>query len=107
MKQTIHIVGAGPAGLTAAIVAAAGGSRVIVHEREARVGCRFHGDFQGIENWTTQVDALEDLALHGIEPSFEHAPFREAVFFDPEGRETVCRSDQPLFYLVRRGHQPG
>ncbi len=107
MKPSIHIVGAGPAGLAAAIVAAAGGSRVIVHERVARVGHRFHGDFQGIENWTTPVDALEELALHGIAPSFEHVPFREAVFFDPEGREYVCRSDKPLFYLVRRGPQTG
>lgn len=107
MKPSIHIVGAGPAGLAAAIVAAAHGGRVIVHEREARVGHRFHGDFQGIENWTTPLDALEELALHGIAPSFEHVPFREAVFFDPEGREYVCRSDKPLFYMVRRGAQTG
>ncbi len=71
------------------------------------MGHRFHGDFQGIENWTRPVDALEELALHGIEPSFEYAPFREAVFFDPEGREYVCRAEKPLFYLVRRGPQPG
>ena len=107
MKAPIHIIGAGPAGLTAGIVAAGAGIRVIVHERQAQVGHRFHGDFQGIENWTTRGDVLDELAMLGIDPSFEVAPFREAVFFDPEGRQYCCKSESPLFYLVRRGPRPG
>jgi len=53
-----EIAGAGPAGLTAAIVLAQAGKRVIVHEAKASVGNRFGGDFQGLENWTTHDDVL-------------------------------------------------
>ena len=39
-ESEIEIVGAGPAGLAAAITAARGGARVVVHEKAARVGSR-------------------------------------------------------------------
>ncbi len=52
MKVPIHIVGAGPAGLTAAIVAARVGARAVVHERKGTVGARFYGDFQDLEKRT-------------------------------------------------------
>ncbi len=107
MVPTIEIVGAGPAGLAAALTTTRRGGRAIVSERATEVGYRFHGDFQGIENWTTEGDVLEELASWGISPTFEHTPFRECVFYDPQGREHVCRSAQPLFYLVRRGPGPG
>jgi flavin-dependent dehydrogenase len=103
----IHIVGAGPAGLAAALTVARAGGRAIVHERCSDVGGRFHGDLQGIENWTTAGDALEELASFGIESSLPARPVREGVFFDPEGREYRYASPDPLFYLVRRGAAPG
>ena len=106
-RSPIHIVGAGPAGLAAALTVARAGGRAIVHERRPDVGGRFHGDLQGIENWTTAGDALEELASFGIERSLEARPFREAIFFDPEGREYRYVSSDPLFYLVRRGAAPG
>ncbi len=96
-------MGAGPAGLTAAIALARGGRRVTVHERHHGVSHRFHGDFQGLENWSSPTDVLEELATLGVESSFEHTPFRETVVFDPSGREHVYRSDRPFYYLVRRG----
>jgi flavin-dependent dehydrogenase len=40
----IHISGAGPAGLAAAITLERAGVHAIVHERQNRVGLRFHGD---------------------------------------------------------------
>jgi flavin-dependent dehydrogenase len=103
----IQISGAGPAGLAAALTIAKAGARAVVYERLPDVGGRFHGDFQGLENWTTESDALTELAAIGIEPSFEASPIRELVFFDPGGREYLCRSGEPLFYLVRRGSEPG
>lgn len=106
MMPTIEIVGAGPAGLAAALTTVKRGGHAIIFEREAEVGHRFHGDFQGIENWTTEGDVLEELASLGIASTFEYAPFREYVFYDPKGREQVCRSTEPLFYLVRRGPGP-
>lgn len=105
--DAIHISGAGPAGLAAAITIARAGGKAIVHERKSDVGLRFHGDFQGIENWTTEGDVLEELSAIGIKPDFEHTPFHEVVCYDPAGLEYVYRSAQPLFYLVCRGNQLG
>lgn len=104
---SIEIAGAGPAGMAAAITVARAGGQAMVFERHAEVGHRFHGDFQGLENWTTERDVLEDLAEIGIEPGFEHTPFREVVWFDPAGREYTYRSAKPIWYLVRRGSDAG
>jgi flavin-dependent dehydrogenase len=103
----IHVSGAGPAGLAAALTVHTAGRRAIVHERCATVGHRFHGDFQGLENWTTDGDVLDELSAIGIDPTFEHVPVREAVVFDPRGREHCFRSSRPFFYLLTRGPAKG
>ncbi len=106
-RLSVEISGAGPAGLAAAVCIAKAGGRAVVHEHNADVGGRFHGDFQGLENWTVNEDVIEELARLGIEATFEHTPYREFTIFGPEGREYAYRSSQPLFYVVRRGRQPG
>lgn len=70
-KSVISIVGAGPAGLACAIVLARADYPVVVHEQHSKVGGRFHGDFQGLENWSSEEDILDELARSGIERSFE------------------------------------
>jgi flavin-dependent dehydrogenase len=105
--EPLTVVGAGPAGLAAALVAAARGRRVVVHERRDCVGARFHGDFQGLENWTTSGSVLDELAGLGIEAGFERVPFHEFTLFDPEGRAHVARARQPLFHIVSRGPGAG
>jgi flavin-dependent dehydrogenase len=102
-QDPITVSGAGPAGLVAAITAARAGRHTIVYEQHQAVGHRFHGDFQGLENWTAEDDVLDELARLGIELTFECTPFHEAVLYDPDGREHICRDSRPLFYLVRRG----
>jgi flavin-dependent dehydrogenase len=106
VSDRIEIAGAGPAGLAAALTIARGGGRALVSERRDDVGKRFHGDFQGIENWTTAGDVLDEFASIGIEPTFTHTPFRECRFYDPAGRAYTYSSDQPIWYLVRRGTDP-
>ena len=106
-KPVVEVSGAGPAGLAAALAVTAAGQHALVYEKHADVGTRFHGDFQGLENWTTREDVLEELASLGINTDFEHVPIREVVGFDPAGVMKIVRSAQPLFYLVRRGAQPG
>lgn len=104
MNPAIHISGAGPSGLAAAITIAKRGGRAIVYGRNAYVGIRFHGDFQGLENWTSDRDVLEELHSFGIEPAFGYAPFREAVIYDPRGREYTFRSSEPLFTSCAVAH---
>ncbi|MBI2959234.1 MAG: NAD(P)-binding protein, partial [Betaproteobacteria bacterium] len=60
-SQVLQVVGAGPAGLAAAITLARAGCRVIVHEAQREVGYRFGGDLQGLENWSTKGDVLDAL----------------------------------------------
>lgn len=106
-EDTVTIVGAGPAGLACAIVLARAGRRVVVHEWHSTVGARFHGDFQGLENWSDETDALDDLAMHGIQPTFDHHPALAATAFDAWGERYEIKSARALYYLVRRGSGNG
>jgi len=105
-KETT-ITGAGPAGLSAALAARASGHRVTVYEARGDVGARFHGDFQGLENWTSEVDVIDELAYLGIDTNFEHTSLRQVVWFDPDGVERTVKSTSPMFYLARRGRDAG
>lgn len=106
-KSVVGIVGAGPAGLACAIVLARAGHSVVVHEQHQRVGARFHGDFQGLENWSSDWDVLQELARAGIAPTFEFHAVSRGVAFDAWGRQYQIESREPLYYLVRRGWQQG
>ncbi|MFQ5644740.1 MAG: NAD(P)/FAD-dependent oxidoreductase [Thiogranum sp.] len=107
-RQLVEISGAGPAGLAAALAVARGGGHARVYERRGDVGARFHGDFQGLENWTTKTGVLAELEETGIAPDFEHSPINEVTCFGPGGDiERKVHSQQPLFYMIRRGSEPG
>ena len=100
----LQIVGAGPAGLGAALTARAAGASVTVYEKHSRAGARFHGDFQGLENWTTDEDALAELERLGAPLIPAPTGVREIVCFDPRGTPHRLRSpNRPIFYLVKRG----
>lgn len=103
----ITIVGAGPAGLACAIALARGGRAVIVHEWHDDVGSRFHGDFQGLENWSDEQDVLDELRFAGIDVSFEYHPVFAGTAFDDRGRRHQLQSSHPLYYLVHRGQNIG
>jgi flavin-dependent dehydrogenase len=103
----VHIVGAGPAGLSAALAARGCGAVVVVHEKHRDVGARFHGDFQGLENWSRDEDVLAELGRQGIAADFDHTPVYEIVCFDSAGVAHRLSSTCPIFYLVRRGPESG
>ena len=103
----ITIVGAGPAGLTCAIVLAQAGKKVMVREWHADIGHRFHDDFQGLENWTNPMDALDELASSGISTGFAYHGMNEGVVFDSQAKPHRVHGERPLFYLLRRGARDG
>jgi flavin-dependent dehydrogenase len=98
----IKILGAGLSGLTAAINLAKNGYNVEVFELREDCGKRFHGDLEGLENWSSRIDILDEIKSMNIELNFEYSPFKKMVFTD--GEEKICiESKEPLFYLVKRG----
>lgn len=106
-SSPIRIAGAGPAGLAAAIVLARAGRAVEVHEARNRVGHRFIGDFQVLENSSETRDATALLEELRIEVNFDFEPAREAVLFDHRLRARAVRSRRPYGYFLRRGPDDG
>jgi flavin-dependent dehydrogenase len=103
VSNVIHIIGAGPAGLTAAINLAKANVDVVVHEQNNNVGLRFNGDFQGLENWSTGDDTIDFLRSVGISVNFLCQPYSELTVFTPSGSGHLVKFPRPLFYLVERG----
>ena len=107
MRRPVTIAGAGVAGLTAAIQLAREGVPVVVHEKRADVGMRFHGDLQAIENWSTPTDVLQELGRIGIEATFDHHRPESATFFDYRLRAYPVAMPNPPLLVIRRGSMPG
>ena len=106
MSQPVKIMGAGPAGLAAAITLAQHNREVIVYEKKHNCGARFRGDLQGLENWTTPTNVMHELAEMGISVNFDCAPFQKLHGVSPSDNITTFTADEPLFYLVKRGTKP-
>ena len=102
-SKTVNIIGAGPAGLVAAITLAKNNYKVTVHEMKTNVGTRFNGDFQGIDNWSTQEDAKAFLESIGVSINFRFAPYTNGEYFDASAEKYKIKTSRPLFYLVERG----
>ena len=99
----IQIAGAGPAGLAAAICLARAGRCVVVHEAQPRVGARWQGGWQIIENFSGPEDALALFDRLGIPVRFAYHPLRAMTVFDGRMRPTAVQSTEPFGYLIRRG----
>lgn len=102
MKE-LKILGAGPAGLTAAINLAREGYEVTVFEKEKECGMRFHGDLQGLENWSSRIDILDEFRFMNIESNFYYEPIFKCEFYDFELNKREIMFKKPGLYLVKRG----
>ena len=99
-----HIVGAGIAGMTAAINLSKFGKSVIIYEKNDSIGASRHGDLEGIENWILSKNLPESIAECGIDfngiPKFPIFEF----FVHLNGIKPVkIKSQEPFFYIVKRG----
>jgi len=101
--REIHIVGAGPAGLAAAIYLSRAGFRTVVFEKSSSIGGAYKSSFQFVENWSTEEDICALLRGLGIQFNFLCQPIRGVTVFDSEGRAYPLHSSRPLGYIVTRG----
>lgn len=99
--EQIRILGAGISGLTAAISLAKAGHDVKVFEKNSDVGKSHKLDFEGLENWTS--DIMKTIKSCGVKTKFKNKPFYRATWYSPSFRSAEIRSKEPFFYLVERG----
>ena len=97
MQKTVHIIGAGVSGLSAAVRLANANYRVHVHEATQQAGGRCRSYFDGATNLT--IDNGNHLLLSGNRHALNYARSigTEAGLVGPEARAvSVCRSrDRP------------
>jgi predicted Rossmann fold flavoprotein len=100
-KQDIVIIGGGPAGMVAAIVAARKGARVLVIERMPRVGKKLL--VTGNNRCNIANRKVGTSRFHGANPDFISEPFRQfgldatLSFFEELGIPTRAESDGRIF----------
>ncbi|HIA24867.1 MAG TPA: hypothetical protein EYN78_03610, partial [Candidatus Poseidoniales archaeon] len=100
----IQIMGAGLSGLAAAIILAKAGREVHVHDIRNDSGARFDGDFQGIENWTSDEDFLDEMREWGIDPDeFKTTSFHQVDVIHPDDVITQAWSPTVAFRVIERG----
>ena len=58
--ENVKILGAGPAGLSAAINLLRNGYNVDVFEKNQDVGSSIKRNIQGLENWSDEQDVIEE-----------------------------------------------
>lgn len=105
--ENVKIAGAGPAGLSAAINLAKAGYEVDVFEKNHDVGVRFHGDLQGLENWSREKDIIDELSEMNIKSTnFNFTGFKNLIISNGT-RNWDFSCNRPAFYLVRRGNIEG
>jgi len=89
--------------MTAAINLAKHDYQVDIYEQASDVGVRFHGDFQGLENWTEKEDVLEFLKKASIYHRFYHKPVSDLMLTNSQFWNRLSGSGV-LVYLVKRGN---
>ena len=100
----VHVLGAGLSGLAAAIILARSGKDVHVHEIREDSGARFDGDFQGIENWTSDSDFFDEMDEWGLDHNeFKSDSFDVIDLIHPDDEITNPRTDGVAFRVVERG----
>ena len=104
MKERIDILGAGLSGLAAATILAKAGKEVHLDEISKDSGAGFDGDFQGIENWTSEIDFFDEMKSWGLDPDeFKSNAFDVIDLIHPDDVITNPVTNGTAFRVVERG----
>ncbi|MEK7595549.1 MAG: NAD(P)/FAD-dependent oxidoreductase [Patescibacteria group bacterium] len=103
----IKILGSGPSALSAAINLAKEKFEVHVYEQHEEIGKRFHGDIQGLENWSRREDVLDTLAKMNISINFDCQPSSKIIVSNGSNTKEDITFKRPIYYLVKRGSVDG
>ena len=103
VNKEIKILGAGPAGLSAAINLAKSNFKVSVFEHQEKSGAHFHNGWQILENYTSKTDALDELKIMGIAPDFFYLPRSDIDFYDSRLRKYPLSGKKTFGYFLKRG----
>ena len=104
-EKEINILGAGISGLACGIILRRNGYAVNIYEKKSNVGMRFNNDWQGIENWSDDMDVLKQIESYGIDISFEYEPINSLYFHF--GKKNKLSDVKNGAYLVCRGKEKG
>ena len=100
--KNINILGAGISGLSTSINLAKEGYNVDIFEKRSDCGKRFLGDLEGLENWSSKIDIIDEIKSMNIKTNFDYNSYSKLSISD--GYEiTKINLDRPMFYLVKRG----
>ncbi|WP_340818132.1 NAD(P)/FAD-dependent oxidoreductase [Methanolobus sp. WCC4] len=101
MNKEINILGAGISGLACAIILRKNGYDVNIYEKRKSTGTRFNSDWQAIENWSEDTDAIDEIRSIGIDTSFKCVPLCELNLHYSDKIRNL--SGDNACYMVKRG----
>ncbi len=100
--KSVKILGAGPAGLSAAINLSQYGYNVDIFEKNLDVGTKSQGNLQGLENWSEDQDVVKEFKKMNIKTNFQCEPFNNLrITNGEENWDFSCK--KPAFYILKRG----
>ena len=100
--KSVKILGAGPAGLAAAINLSQKGYNVDIFERNLDVGNNIKSNLQGLENWSGDQDVIEEFKKMNIKTNFHYQPFNNLrITNSKKNWDFSCK--RPAFYVLKRG----
>lgn len=100
------ILGAGPAGLSAAICLANAGYQVDVFEETSVIGGHTGNNIQAIRSYGADLGILGKIKKLGIEITHLN-PIYKIMKYSPSHRvDEIYSTDSPLFYTFKRGVEP-
>jgi flavin-dependent dehydrogenase len=101
-----NILGAGPAGLSAAIVISKEGYKTKVFESAPLIGGRSGNNIQAIRNYGSDKNIIKRIESYGIKMP-KLSPITRIIKYSPTYRfDEIYSEDDPIFYTFKRGPSP-